>query len=116
MGERALGEFPCETRHGFIWVVPTARTTLDVAGALGADDATLASLDLESRLVASRTTETVSGNWKHVVASHVQPGRVLLRPNSLVVFGDDVVTHPEVFPTAIEESLVVHTRLARLAR
>jgi phenylpropionate dioxygenase-like ring-hydroxylating dioxygenase large terminal subunit len=116
MGERALGEFPCETRHGFIWVVPTARTTLDVAGALGADDATLASLDLEVRTVVSRTTETLGANWKHVVASHAQPGRVLLRPNSLIVAGDDLVTHLEVFPTAIEESLVVHTRLARPAR
>jgi hypothetical protein len=113
MGDRALGEFPCETRHGFVWVIPTARTTLDVATALGADDATLAALDLESAVVVSRTTETVSGNWRQVVASHALPGRVLLRPNSTLVPRDDRVTHLEVFPTAIEESIVVSTRLAR---
>ena len=113
MGDRALGEFPCETRHGFVWVVPTARTTLDLAGALGAADEALGSLELEHRTVVSRTTETVGGNWKHVVESHASPGHVLLRPNSIIVPGDDLVTHLEVFPRAIDESLVVHTRLAR---
>ena len=120
MDDRALTELPCEARHGFLWVLPTARTTLDLPGTLGPLDDQLALLDLASYAAGRRSSETHASNWKHVVESHVTddegallPGRVLLPPNSILVMGEDVVSHFAVFPRAVEESVVVQTRLVR---
>jgi choline monooxygenase len=121
MGDRALTEIPCEARHGFLWALPTPRSTLDLRGALGPLDERLEALELASYgVIADRATETHASNWKHLVESHVVdeagaplPGRLFVPPNSILVPGDGVVTHLEVFPRAVEESIVVTTRLAR---
>jgi phenylpropionate dioxygenase-like ring-hydroxylating dioxygenase large terminal subunit len=121
MGDRALTEVPSEARHGFLWVLPTPRTTLDLRVALGPLDDRLAALDLGSHgVVAERTIETHASNWKHVVDGLVVddagvplPDRLFVPPNSILVPGDGAVSHLEVFPRAVEESIVVTTRLTR---
>jgi phenylpropionate dioxygenase-like ring-hydroxylating dioxygenase large terminal subunit len=107
----ALVDLPCETRHGFVWVVPTSRVELDVARWLGELDAELTAIDLASHVVASRTTETVASNWKHVVESYVDRSALVL-PSSLLVLAPESVTHLAVFPIGVDESLIVRTELA----
>jgi phenylpropionate dioxygenase-like ring-hydroxylating dioxygenase large terminal subunit len=107
----ALTRFPCATHHGFVWVLPSPRASLDVPSALGALDAAMSELDLASHVVVSRTTETRASNWKHVVEAYL-PDAALVFPSSLVSFHEDHVTHVAVFPSAIDESVVVQTTLA----
>lgn len=107
----ALVAFPCVARHGFVWVLPTPRAELDVARALGVLDETLFAIDLASHVVASRTTETHASNWKRVVET-LLPRAALVFPSSLLSFHDGAVTHVAVYPTAVDESLVVRTTLA----
>lgn len=107
----ALVEFPCAVRHGFVWVLPTSRATLDVPGALGALDETLSALDLAGHVVVSRTVETRASNWKLVVEGFL-PSATLVFPSSLLSFDGDSVTHWGVFPSAVDEAVVVRTKLA----
>ncbi|MEO6951702.1 MAG: hypothetical protein ABI321_07805, partial [Polyangia bacterium] len=113
MDDRALGALPCETRHGFVWVVATPRAALDVASALGPLEPIFASLDLESRELVSRTTEVRASSWKRIVEAYLEAGATLSLPSSLFTSDDEGVSHIAVFPRAVDESVVIHTRLAR---
>lgn len=70
--ESALVELPCETRHGFIWVLPTAGATLDVASWLGDFDDDLASFGLADHVVVRRSTKTRAANWKLVMDAFLE--------------------------------------------
>ncbi len=107
----ALVSFPCVARHGFIWVLATPRAELDLPRALGALDEVMSAMDLASHDVVSRNVETHASNWKAVVETFL-PAAALIFPSSLLSFHDGTVTHVAVFPTAIDESLVVRTALA----
>jgi phenylpropionate dioxygenase-like ring-hydroxylating dioxygenase large terminal subunit len=107
----ALVSFPCVARHGFVWVLPTPRAELDVARALGVLDETLSAIDLASHSVISRATETHASNWKRVVETLLPTG-ALVFPSSILSFREGSVTHVAVFPTSVDESLVVKTTLS----
>ena len=55
--DAALTELPIESRHGFLWVLPTPRATLDVASWLGDVDDDLASFGLSDHVVLHRSTK-----------------------------------------------------------
>lgn len=116
--DRALTSLPCESRHGFLWVVPAARARIDVAGALGESlDAELASLGLADLVEVRREVSTRPGNWKRVVETmldHARPGAVIpIFPSSMVVADGDSVSHHAVFPGNVDDVTWVHTQLAR---
>jgi glycine betaine catabolism A len=70
--ESALVDLPCETRHGFIWVLPTAGQPLDVAGWLGDFDDDLASFGLAEHVVFRRSTSIRAANWKLVMDAFLE--------------------------------------------
>ena len=62
--DHGLVELPCEERHGFVWVVPTAGAPIDLDAHLGPLDAELAH---GTRLVTSSSRSgpsTATVNWK----------------------------------------------------
>jgi phenylpropionate dioxygenase-like ring-hydroxylating dioxygenase large terminal subunit len=107
----ALSSFPCAVRHGFVWVLAMPRASLDVPAALGELDGVMGAIDLASHVVVSRTTETRATNWKRVVEEHL-PSASLVFPSSLFTFEGGSVSHLAVFPSAVDESTLVHTTLA----
>lgn len=64
MDQSALVDFPCATRHGFVWVQPSPRLALDVARWLGDGDAALSGRGLEDLVLLRRTTTTRLASWK----------------------------------------------------
>ena len=118
MDDSALVDFPCETRHGFLWVLPTARAELDVARWLGELDVALGDAGLADHRVVRRTTERRASNWKLVLEDYLEGGgaassrpRRLIFPRSLLSFEAGFVVHTAVFPDGLEQSLLVHTML-----
>jgi Rieske 2Fe-2S family protein len=91
--ESALVELPCEVRHGFVWVLPTAKQSLDVAAWLGAFDEDFASFGLDSHVVFERHTQVRKANWKLVMDAFLEGYHVKsLHQRSLSrFFGDEVV-------------------------
>jgi phenylpropionate dioxygenase-like ring-hydroxylating dioxygenase large terminal subunit len=62
-----LVELPCETRHGLIWVIPTAGIEIDIAKYLGPVDEELAQYPLD-RYVLERDELIEEGlNWKFIL-------------------------------------------------
>lgn len=119
MDDRALVDLPCESRHGFLWVVPTsrARASIDMAASLGASlDGELASLGLAQLVEVRRQTSTRPGNWKLVMETlldHARPGAVIpVFPSSVLVVAGAAVSHLAVFPGTVDDVTCVHTQLA----
>jgi phenylpropionate dioxygenase-like ring-hydroxylating dioxygenase large terminal subunit len=111
--ECALVEFPCETRHGFLWTVPTARARLDVASWLGDVDGELTARCLADYAPFRRTTLTRAANWKLVTEALLAlPDVTLLLPSSLLFFDEGVAWHLTVFARELEETWVTVTMLA----
>ena len=95
-GERAgsgLVELPCESRHGFLWVLPTPGASLDMAGWLGDFDDDLASFGLAEHVVFRRRTVTRAANWKLVMDAFLEGYHVKsLHQRTLArFFGEDLV-------------------------
>jgi glycine betaine catabolism A len=67
-----LVELPCETRHGFVWVLPTPGEKLDVASWLGDFDDDLTSFGLADHVVLRRATKTRAANWKLVMDAFLE--------------------------------------------
>jgi glycine betaine catabolism A len=70
--ESALVELPCEQRHGFVWVVPSAKTTIDIAASLGPFDDDLAAFDLDKHVVFERSRRIGKANWKLVMDAFLE--------------------------------------------
>lgn len=120
MDDRALVDLPCESRHGFLWVVPTARASIDMAASLGASlDAELASLGLSRLLEVRRQTSTRPGNWKLVMETlldHARPGAVIpIFPSSVLVVSSSAISHLAMFPGTVDDVTCLHTQLAARA-
>lgn len=63
-----LVEFPCEVRHGLVWVVPTPRAELDIAATLGAKhDAEVADTGIAESFQVRKETWKLAMNWKIAV-------------------------------------------------
>ncbi|MEV5651935.1 Rieske 2Fe-2S domain-containing protein [Nocardia sp. NPDC052254] len=63
-----LVEFPCEVRHGLVWVVPTAGADLDIASVLGAKhDAEVADTGMAESYQVRKETWRLDMNWKIAV-------------------------------------------------
>jgi nitrite reductase/ring-hydroxylating ferredoxin subunit len=63
-----LVEFPCEVRHGLVWVVPTAGADLDIAATLGAKhDAEVADTGMATSYQVRKETWRLEMNWKIAV-------------------------------------------------
>ena len=91
--ESALVELPCETRHGFVWVLPTTGAPLDVAGWLGEFDDDLTSFGLADHVVFRRSSAVRKANWKLVMDAFLEGYHVKsLHQRTLSrFFGDEVV-------------------------
>jgi phenylpropionate dioxygenase-like ring-hydroxylating dioxygenase large terminal subunit len=60
-----LVELPCEERHGFIWLVDNAKSTIDVAGWLGPEmEAILSAYHLENLVCFRAAGFNEPTNWK----------------------------------------------------
>jgi glycine betaine catabolism A len=70
--ESALVELPCEIRHGFVWVVPTPRSSIDVKTMLGAFDDDFDAFALDEHVVFRRSTSVRSANWKLVMDAFLE--------------------------------------------
>lgn len=67
-GEYGLVEFPCEVRHGLVWVVPTVGADLDIATVLGAKhDAEVADTGMADSFQVRKETWRLDMNWKIAV-------------------------------------------------
>ncbi|MFC8529901.1 SRPBCC family protein [Nocardia sp. NPDC057227] len=63
-----LVEFPCEVRHGLVWVVPTVGADLDIATVLGAKhDAEVTATGMAGSYQVRRETWRLGMNWKIAV-------------------------------------------------
>ncbi len=63
-----LLEFPCETRHGLVWVVPTADAGIDIAAALGPKhDAEVTDTGMDHSYQVRKETWHLDMNWKIAV-------------------------------------------------
>ena len=91
--DSALVELPCEVRHGFVWVLPTPRSALDVASWLGDFDDDLASFGLDEHVVFARRTTVRAANWKLVMEAFLEGYHVkTLHQRTLArFFRDDAV-------------------------
>jgi nitrite reductase/ring-hydroxylating ferredoxin subunit len=115
MDESALVELPCETRHGFVWVVPAARAGIDVARWLGEVDAALGAREVAKHVVIRRSTTVRAANWKLAMdALLAGERRALVFPSSVLITHADGATlsHVAVFPHEIDALTCVHTLLA----
>ncbi|GAA4484565.1 hypothetical protein GCM10023094_38000 [Rhodococcus olei] len=66
--EYGLVEFPCEVRHGLVWVVPTVGAELDIAAVLGAKhDAEVADTGMADSFQVRKETWKLDMNWKIAV-------------------------------------------------
>jgi phenylpropionate dioxygenase-like ring-hydroxylating dioxygenase large terminal subunit len=70
--ESGLVELPCESRHGFLWVLPTPGAELDMARWLGDFDDDLTSFGLAEHVVFRRHTVTRAANWKLVMDAFLE--------------------------------------------
>lgn len=112
--ESALVALPCETRHGFVWVVPSPRAAIDVASFLGEQDAALARLELDGLAVTSRRTEVVQASFDAAMTTHAaRPDATVLAiaPGSLFVPQGDTVTLVTLVPRTPETTWIEHTVL-----
>ncbi|MEV5840225.1 Rieske 2Fe-2S domain-containing protein [Nocardia sp. NPDC052112] len=67
-GEYGLVEFPCEVRHGLVWVVPTVGASLDIAAVLGdKHDAEVADTGMAGSYQVRKETWRLDMNWKIAV-------------------------------------------------
>lgn len=115
--ECALVRYPLEARHGFLWVVPNARGSIDVAGVLGDLDGELAARGVAEWRTLIRTRRVVAAGWKVVMDALLADGASrLAMPSAVFVLGSDVVHHVAVYPTDVPDDVghsdVVHTVLA----
>ncbi|MGX6510944.1 aromatic ring-hydroxylating oxygenase subunit alpha [Rhodococcus sp. SJ-2] len=63
-----LVEFPCEVRHGLVWVVPTAGAELDIAKVLGEKhDAEVTDTGIDTSVQIRKETWKLDMNWKIAV-------------------------------------------------
>ncbi|MGW0018460.1 aromatic ring-hydroxylating oxygenase subunit alpha [Rhodococcus sp. NPDC003382] len=63
-----LVEFPCEVRHGLVWVVPTVGADLDIAQVLGdKHDAEVADTGIGDSFQVRKETWKLDMNWKIAV-------------------------------------------------
>ncbi|NMO03716.1 Rieske 2Fe-2S domain-containing protein [Gordonia sp. TBRC 11910] len=63
-----LVEFPCETRHGLVWVIPTAGADLDIAAVLGPKhDAEVTDTGMAGSYQVRKETWRLGMNWKIAV-------------------------------------------------
>ena len=63
-----LVEFPCEVRHGLVWVIPTAGENLSIADVLGSQhDAEVASTGIANSHQVRKETWKLDMNWKIAV-------------------------------------------------
>lgn len=116
----ALVRYPLEARHGFVWVVPNARGSIDVASALGDLDGELAARGIAEWSTLSRTRRVVAASWKVVMDALLSESAArLVMPSSVLVLGSDAVHHVAVYPTDVPDDVghanVVHTVLGRRA-
>lgn len=66
--EYGLVEFPCEVRHGLVWVVPTVGAGLDIAAILGdKHDAEVADTGMGESYQVRKETWRLEMNWKIAV-------------------------------------------------
>lgn len=66
--EYGLVEFPCEVRHGLIWVVPTVGAELDIAAVLGPKhDAEVTDTGMAGSYQVRKETWRLGMNWKIAV-------------------------------------------------
>ncbi len=64
----SLVEFPCEIRHGLVWVIPTAGADLSIAEILGAKhDAEVADTGMADSYQVRKETWKLDMNWKITV-------------------------------------------------
>ncbi|WP_019925274.1 SRPBCC family protein [Nocardia sp. BMG111209] len=67
-GGHGLVEFPCEVRHGLVWVVPTAGAELDIAAVLGPKhDAEVIATGIGGSHQVRKETWRLAMNWKIAV-------------------------------------------------
>ncbi|MBF6277488.1 MULTISPECIES: Rieske 2Fe-2S domain-containing protein [Nocardia] len=67
-GEFGLVEFPCEVRHGLVWVVPTVGADLDIAAVLGdKHDAEVTDTGIGDSYQVRKETWRLEMNWKIAV-------------------------------------------------
>lgn len=72
-GELGLVELASEERHGFIWVVLTPGSAIDVRGHLGEVDAQIAALGCQQmKYYSSLQHEPIAANWKTVAEGLVE--------------------------------------------
>lgn len=114
MDESALVDLPCETRHGFVWVVPTARAAIDIAGWLGEMDGELAARDVANHVVVARSTTVRAANWKLAMDAVIgsDERRRLVLPSSVLRFQGAVLSHLALFPRDLDAVTCVYTTLA----
>gem|GEM_PF-4964744 len=110
----SLVRFAAEVRHGFVWVLPSARTALDLGAALGPVDGALTALDLEDHAAVERGEERVEASWRRVVEALLdEPNAVFAFPASFVLPREPgTALHVAVHPLAPAASSVVITALA----
>jgi nitrite reductase/ring-hydroxylating ferredoxin subunit len=66
--EYGLLEFPCEVRHGLVWVLPTIGADLDIAATLGSKhDAEITDTGMDSSYQVRNETWRLEMNWKIAV-------------------------------------------------
>jgi len=118
MDDSSLVDLPCETRHGFVWVVPAARAGIDVARWLGEVDGELASRNVEAHVVVSRSTTVRAANWKLAMDALLGAGgegsepRRLVFPSSVLILHEGAISQVALFPHELGEVTCVHTTLA----
>lgn len=66
-GGHGLVQLPVQERHGFIWVVATPDTSIDVATHLDSYDAELASYGISDYVCERSDVLTVDLNWKYIL-------------------------------------------------
>ncbi|MBY8861477.1 Rieske 2Fe-2S domain-containing protein [Nocardia sp. CA2R105] len=67
-GDYGLVEFPCEVRHGLVWVVPTVGASLDIAAILGdKHDAEVTDTGMGGSYQVRKETWRLEMNWKIAV-------------------------------------------------
>jgi phenylpropionate dioxygenase-like ring-hydroxylating dioxygenase large terminal subunit len=95
-GARDLVALPCAERHGFVWVVPDPRGTIDLDGFLGGVNDELAFLETD-RLQLSRTVEAeYPANWKLIIDAFLEPYHIrVLHKDTIYPFFTDGITAAE---------------------
>ena len=97
-GARDLATVPCTERHGLIWVVPDAKSTLDLDAYLGGLNAELPFYGVE-KLQHFRTVEAeYPANWKLIIDAFLESYHIrVLHQKTIYPFFADSVTSAERF-------------------